>query len=154
MKFFIFIDNTKLVSGYVVNEKLEDGTAVVKPIGKMKCSHGGLFDNSSFEPSLGGINKDSGSYLLSPRADLHLIAASLAIEHTEFFFDSIREQIGDQKFEEFLSLNENQKKENFIKNLFFPCQTSKANKMFSFPKNLILIVVFIYFSNFLSYFSV
>lgn len=104
----------------------------------MKCSHGGIFDNSSFVPSVGGINKDSGSYLLSPRADLHLIAASLAINHTEFFFDSLRERVGDdEKFEAFLSLNQNEKKGNFLKNLFFPCQTSFSVKN-SFSIGLIL----------------
>lgn len=102
-------DNTKLVSGYTVNEKLSDGTPVIKPEGKLKCSHGGLFDNSSFIPSVGGINKDSSFYIISPRADLHAIAARLAINHTEYFFDLIRENVGDERFESYLRLNENEK---------------------------------------------
>lgn len=99
------LETDKLVSGYSVDEKLPDGTPVTKPEGKMKCSHGGIFDNSSLLASVGGLNKDAGYYLLSPRADLHLIAAALAINHTEFYFDSLRKILGNTKFEGFLSLD-------------------------------------------------
>ena len=52
----------------------------------------------------GGINKDSGLYLFSPHADLHLKAAELAIEHTEYYFNQIRKKIGDKEFSNFLDL--------------------------------------------------
>ncbi|RNA41114.1 von Willebrand factor A domain-containing 7 [Brachionus plicatilis] len=95
----------KLVSGYYTGQKLSDGTPVPKPSNLLKCSHGGLIDVDSIllEPT-GGINKDSGYYLFSPRADLHLVAAHLAINHTEYFFDQIRQKIGDQEFDKFLDL--------------------------------------------------
>lgn len=53
---------------------------------------------------LGGINKDSGYYLFSPHANLHLQASNLAFTHTESFFNKIREQIGDEEFSNFLQL--------------------------------------------------
>ena len=95
----------KLTSGYYVNQKLEDGTKVQNPGNLMKCNHGGLFDaDSMVRPALGGINKDSGMFVLSPHADLHLAAAKLAELHTENFFNSIRKQIGDGNFSEFLKI--------------------------------------------------
>ena len=50
------------------------------------------------------INKDSGHLIFSPHADLHLKAAVLAINHTEYFFNDIRKSIGDEEFANFLSL--------------------------------------------------
>lgn len=94
----------KLVSGYYTGQRLKDGTPVPKPTALLKCSHGGLIDIDSFLEPRGGINKDSGYYLFSPRADLHLVAANLAINHTEYFFDQIREKIGDTEFDKFLEL--------------------------------------------------
>lgn len=47
-------DLNNLVSGYSVNEKLPDGSPVEKPTSYMKCSHGGVLDNSSFKPAKGG----------------------------------------------------------------------------------------------------
>ncbi len=61
-------------------------------------------DNSSSIEATGGINKDSGYLLFSPHANLHLKAADLAINHTEIFFNQIREQIGDSEFAKFLDL--------------------------------------------------
>ena len=95
----------KLVSGYYTNQKLTDGTVVANPGDLNKCNHGGLLDSNSYsKEALGGINKDSGMYLLSPHADLHQKAALLAEFHTEYFFNSIRKSIGDEKFAKFLSL--------------------------------------------------
>lgn len=95
----------KLVSGYYVNQKLEDGTRVENPGNLMKCNHGGILDaDSMVRPALGGINKDSGMFVISPHADLHLTAAKLAELHTEYFFNSIRKQIGDAIFSEFLKI--------------------------------------------------
>jgi hypothetical protein len=43
--------------------------------------------------------------LFSPHADLHLKAVKLAVDHTEYFFNEIRHQIGDKQFASFLKLN-------------------------------------------------
>ena len=91
---------------YFVIQKIsiKDGTPVNKPVGLFKCSHGGVLDESSIFNSSGGINKDSGYTLLSPHANLHLKAAELAINHTELFFENIRQEIGDKEFANFLQL--------------------------------------------------
>lgn len=94
----------KLVSGYYGGQKLSDGTDYLKPNASGKCSHGGILDADQFKSSAGGINKDSGYYLFSPHADLHLMAAKMAINHTEYFFDMIRKEIGDDKFNTFFSI--------------------------------------------------
>lgn len=95
----------KLVSGYYSGQKLDDGSTVVKPLNAFKCSHGGILDATTNQPALGGINKDSGFYMFSPHADLHLIAARLAINHTEYLFNEIRKEIGDKEFSRFLRLD-------------------------------------------------
>lgn len=96
----------RLLSGYFSNQKLDDGTPVVNPGSLWKCNHGGLFDSdSSTRSALGGINKDSGMYVLSPHAHLHLQAARLAELHTEYFFGLIRSRVGDQLFAQFLKIN-------------------------------------------------
>ncbi len=79
-------------------------TPVVKPEGLTKCSHGGILDASSLIPATGGINKDSGFLVFSPHAYLHTQAASLAVEHTEYYFNQIRARIGDDKYNEFMEL--------------------------------------------------
>jgi hypothetical protein len=95
----------KLVSGYYVNQKLPNNVSISKPLDGLKCSHGGFVDDDSYKlPSFGGINKDSGFYLFSPHADLHLVAARLAIRHTEHFFNEIRAKIGDEEFNKFLKI--------------------------------------------------
>ena len=95
----------KLVSGYYTNQKLPDGTEISNPGNLNKCNHGGLLDvNSYSKQALGGVNKDSGMYLLSPHAHLHKQAALLAELHTEYFFNSIRKNFGDEKFAQLLSL--------------------------------------------------
>ena len=94
----------KLTSGYYIDQKRRDGTPVVKPPHKGKCSHGGYLDLTSNDDSVGGINKDTAFYFLSPHAHLHLQAAQMAIRHTEHFFDNLRQQIGDKNFDELLEL--------------------------------------------------
>lgn len=59
-----------LTSGFSTNQKNEDGEEISKPIGVEKCSHGSIFDDSSHQPALGGINKDTTKAIYSPRYDL------------------------------------------------------------------------------------
>jgi hypothetical protein len=99
----------RLISGFYSDQKLTDGTKVPKPSNSMKCSHGGILDATAYENAKGGINKDTGYYLISPRADLHSIAVELAIRHTERFFNKIRERIKDNEFSEFLLLKVDEK---------------------------------------------
>ena len=95
----------RLISGFYTDQKLKDGSTVVNPGGLNKCNHGGLLDSNSYSiDALGGINKDSGIYLISPHADLHLKAAHLAELHTEAFFNLIKEKVGRDRFVEFLKL--------------------------------------------------
>jgi hypothetical protein len=94
----------KLTSGYYSNQKLQDGSSVPKPMNKSKCSHGGFLDMTTHHDSIGGINKDSSFYFISPHANLHLNAANLAIEHTEYFFDMLRSKIGNPNFDKLLDL--------------------------------------------------
>ena len=95
----------KLVSGYYVAQKLSDGNYIRKPKNMVKCSHGGFVDEESYTThAQGGINKDSGYYLFSPRADLHSTAANLAIRHTEYFFNQFRLKYGDEEYAELLKL--------------------------------------------------
>ena len=42
--------------------------------------------------------------MFSPHADLHLLAANLAVNHTKVFLDEIRSDIGDVEFEKFLKI--------------------------------------------------
>lgn len=94
----------KLVSGYYSEQAMEDGTPVPKPEPSMKCSHGGILDQDTFLPAAGGINKDAGYYMFSPHADLHLVAANLAINHSQYFYNQIRQKIGDVEYNNFLSI--------------------------------------------------
>lgn len=84
----------RLVSGYYSGQK-------VQRMEDSGCNHGGLLDVESLS---GGINKDSGYYLFSPHADMHSAAADLAIEHTEYFFNQLRQLIGDDEFNYFLKI--------------------------------------------------
>lgn len=111
----------KLVSGYYVHQTLPNNVTISKPLNAMKCSHGGIVDTDSFKPAIGGINKDSGYYLFSPHAELHLIAARLAIRHTEFFFNEIRKKIGDHEFNQFLRIKINDSFLNSVENAFGVC---------------------------------
>lgn len=103
------VTRNKLTSGYFTGQRLENGVEISKPENGSKCSHGGAFDTTSLQPALGGINKDTGYFFLSPRADLHLAAADLAVRHTEKFFDELRSTIGNMKFDELLQLFQTEK---------------------------------------------
>lgn len=95
----------KLVSGFYTDQKLADGTVIVNPGTLKKCNHGGILDKNSYSiQAVGGINKDSAIYLISPHAHLHSAAALLAELHTEAFFNAIRKQIGDKKFKKFVDI--------------------------------------------------
>lgn len=105
--YYVCKDNVRtdrLTSGYFTGQRLENGDEVRKPANVSMCSHGGAFDPSSQQPAEGGINKDTGYYFLSPRADLHQTAARLAVRHTEWFMDELRARVGDEKYEELLQL--------------------------------------------------
>jgi hypothetical protein len=97
--------NDKLISGYYGGQKLPNGIPYSKPNKMGKCSHGGMFDKTADEISKGGINKDSGYFIVSPRADLHKQAADMAVRHTKYFFEKIRNRIGDREYSNFLNLN-------------------------------------------------
>jgi hypothetical protein len=60
--------------------------------------------------------------LFSPHANLHLKAAALAINHTELFFENIRQEIGDKEFANFLQLEVG-------KNAFCAASTIEINSM-------------------------
>jgi hypothetical protein len=99
------IKNDKhLTSGYYNLQKLPNGKPVDKPDNGLKCSHGGIIDNSAFKLAKGGLNKDSSYYLFSPKADQHLLAAELAIQHTQFFFDDLKQEIQMKAFEKLMGL--------------------------------------------------
>lgn len=111
---------TKLTSGFYTGQRLPNGDRVIKPLNSSKCSHGGVLDKSSFVSSYGGINKDTGFFFLSPRADLHSKAANLAIQHTENFFDTLRAEIGNINFDLLFRLNcfkQDSKFYSYFKNL-------------------------------------
>jgi hypothetical protein len=93
-----------LINGYYGGQKLPDGTDYSKPINTGKCSHGGMFDKTVNEVAKGGINKDSGYFIVSPHAHLHKKATDLAIKHTKFFFETIRNKIGDKEYAKLLNL--------------------------------------------------
>ncbi len=109
-----------------------------------KCSHGGVLDSSSIYNATGGINKDSGYLLFSPHADFHLKAAELAINHTELFFENIRNNIGDKEFANFLLLE--------IDNITLSISSSNINICFAqnIKANLKILLVFLIFSLFYS----
>lgn len=137
----------RLVSGYYVHQKLPDKvTPVEKPANSMKCSHGGIVDSDSFKPALGGINKDSGFYLFSPHADLHLTAAKLAIEHTEYYFNEIRKKIGDDEFNHFLMIKLSDSFLNEIEDVFGVCSIGSRFKVSPYLFYLILVYLIYFFA--------
>jgi len=138
----------KLLTGYFDKQRLKNGNLIEKPRVSMKCSHGGLFDSSSSMPAYGGINKDSGYYLFSPHAHLHLLAANLAINHTEYYFNEIRKRVGDKTFSEFLQLDPRNEFLNRVCNFFgiYSGSDSAFKQTMSFKILLILnIFSFFYF---------
>jgi hypothetical protein len=146
----IFIKD-RLLSGYADKQKLEDGSPYEKPVGLMKCSHGGIMDSSSLIDAIGGINKDSGFYIFSPHAHLHLDAADLAIKHTTYFFDQLRAKIGDDEFEKFLHLdNNNNPILKFLSSLFsFDFCSSSSNSCLINWFNFITPLFFNYLVNYI-----
>lgn len=133
----------RLVSGYYVDQKLPNNMTVQKPNQTMKCSHGGIVDRDSFKPAEGGINKDSGFYFFSPRADLHIAAAKLAIKHTEYYLNQIRAKIGDSEFNRFLRIKMDKKV--LIYHDIIPGLCSAATRVLNF-KNFFFFLVFLIMS--------
>ncbi|CAF0760037.1 unnamed protein product [Brachionus calyciflorus] len=126
----------QLVSGFYA------GQDAVKPDGMMKCSHGGILDGDSFKPAEGGINKDSGYYVFSPHAELHLTAANLAINHTEYFFEQMRTRIGNEEYAKFLNLKVSSSIINTINNYIEICgaiSNLKSKFLSKFDQNTQLI---------------
>ncbi|XP_032401524.1 uncharacterized threonine-rich GPI-anchored glycoprotein PJ4664.02-like [Xiphophorus hellerii] len=76
-----------LTSGYYSTE------SPAKPAGK--CSHGGVYDQTSRTEPTGGINKDTNS---SSHGQLHRTAADLAVDATVDLLEDIRVAIGDRAF--------------------------------------------------------
>ncbi|XP_051043290.1 von Willebrand factor A domain-containing protein 7 isoform X2 [Phodopus roborovskii] len=89
------LDFTLLTSGYF-------GMHPPKPQGK--CSHGGHFDQSSSQPPLGGINKDSTSPSFSPHHMLHLQAVEVALLASVQAFSLLRSRLGDRGFSRLLDI--------------------------------------------------
>ena len=68
--------------------------------------------------------------MLSPHANLHLKAAALAINHTELFFENIRQEIGDKEFANFLQLQiDNKTLISSINTVFCAASTIEINSM-------------------------
>lgn len=145
--------NDRLISGYYVDQKLPDGSPISKPDNSFMCSHGGVLDGDSFKPAQGGINKDSGFYLFSPHANLHVIASKLAISHTEYFFNQIRAKIGDEEFSRFLRLRIHHSFINKLNNFIEICSGYSARFNSSLdkkPNNILLyLLIFKFFLTFL-----
>ncbi|KAF3687457.1 von Willebrand factor A domain-containing protein 7 Protein G7c Precursor [Channa argus] len=72
-----------------------------KPAGK--CSHGGLFDQSSKGDPVGGINKDDTG---SNHGWLHQKAADLAVDATMELLQDIRLAVGDRNFLRFWTFDD------------------------------------------------
>ena len=134
--------NDRLASGYYTGQETNDGSPVEKPALKLKCSHGGVLDGSSFIQAEGGINKDSGYTLFSPHAMLHLRAADLAIAHTKKWFDDIRTEFGDDKYDRFLNI----KIDNATLSKFgdIPCSSDMIKIRFQIFFYALFIIQFFY----------
>ncbi len=149
LKYFNCTNNIKtnlITSGFYSGQETQDGKPVNKPDQNTftKCSHGGILDGSSFIKAEGGINKDSGYYLFSPHAILHLKAAELAIKHTRKFFEDIRIKYGDEKFEKFLKLSVDNATLNSVGDVPCSSQTIKTNNwfiMFIFLNFLLMLLI-------------
>ena len=75
-------------SGYYFDET-EDDQPVNKPTNVLKCSHGGIIDQTSDIPALGGINKDVKTTILSPHYYHQEKAADVAIESSYLFLKKL-----------------------------------------------------------------
>ena len=97
--------NRFLTSGYYTGQTNDGGGPIPKPNGK--CSHGGFSDPSSDLPATGGINKDSISLDWSPHANLHDIAAAVAVQASVDILQAIRTAVdNDTKFAAFLNVDQ------------------------------------------------
>lgn len=132
------VTNSKLVSGFYVDQGIE------KPENTMKCSHGGILDSSSYKKAVGGINKDSGYFVFSPHANLHLEAAKLAIDHTEFFFEEIRKKIGNDEFSKFLNLEVSKSFLNSINGFIQICDSKSIQIEQTFKKCFNFLILFFF----------
>ncbi|CAF1058645.1 unnamed protein product [Rotaria sordida] len=103
------INNQKLLtSGYLFNQFGENNAPVNKPTNVEKCSHGGVLDDSSLVPAIGGINKDANSFTFSPHSNLHFQAVDLATKATEQILNDIRKDVGDNNFDRLFAINPTQ----------------------------------------------
>lgn len=94
----------QLTTGYYGGDIDETGNVIEKPEGK--CSHGGILDTTRDMDATGGINKDSLAAIISPHADLHSEAASLATMASEIILNEIRVAVNDDsKFASFLNID-------------------------------------------------
>lgn len=108
LKCYTNVISDKLTTLYYLQAVDENGKTIAKPPGK--CNDGGILSTDAFAKPDDGINKDSSFYFISPRAELHVQAAALAIKHTDYFITWIRQQIGDEYFNELFDLNLKMKK--------------------------------------------
>ncbi|CAF2841610.1 unnamed protein product [Rotaria sp. Silwood2] len=103
------INNQKLLtSGYLFNQFNDNYGPLNKPKNVQKCSHGGVIDDSSNVPAIGGINKDANTLILSPHSNLHFKAVDLAIKATEQFLNNLRKDVGDKSFDRLFAINPTQ----------------------------------------------
>ncbi len=93
------LTGSSLTSGYYSGE---DRT---KP-GLHKCSHGGLFDFSTFGV-IGGINKDSFTCTFSPHFFQHGAAAAAAKEATKKFIRELRGELSEKELKLLLGVGPN-----------------------------------------------
>ena len=67
--FFIHKDSTFSLQLNLINDIFKEAGWQENGVGK--CSHGGRLDHSRNIPALGGINKETTEYLLSPHNSIH-----------------------------------------------------------------------------------
>ena len=86
--------NRILTSGYASDQTYNTGQEIEKPSGK--CSHGGLFVDSTRDTfARGGINKDGPYHRTSPHHYLHHEAAAVAQQATVDMFHDIRSDVNN-----------------------------------------------------------
>lgn len=140
--------NNKLISGYYGGQRLPNGILYSKPNNLGKCSHGGMFDKTADEVAKGGINKDSGYFIVSPHAHLHKAASDLAIKHTKLFFENIRNTIGDKEYAKLLNLDLTKSQMSQVGNgtkIFVVCEAVQTRNKFFLSILSIIILSFIQF---------
>ncbi len=77
-------------------------TSVNKDSGK--CSAGGGIDSLTSSPPIGGISKDSASFLFSPHFYLHEQAAQLAYNASISFISQIQTTVDSDSFGELIGI--------------------------------------------------